>query len=374
MWLALPEAVRRWLRPGLSGARKGTSGKGKGRPKAPRPPRQVEQNVDILFLPHKDYHVRTVAALRPYLARRGLTVAVVDFAAPYRDEGVAAAVLLDDVPMLLLSDLDRDVIGAGAVVCFNDWEKVIRRYLSQFRRAGTPTVGLVEGVQDYHDADTGRPRHAYQTVETVLVPGQFDQRYFTGETQVGGLANVERLWLADFIAPSPARAVANVNFSYRVLTEERDEWVRGVDDACRAAQVDLVLSQHPADLGDLSNYRVSDQSIYQDLTECNILISRFSTVILEALAMGRRAIYFNPHGEKVDKFVDGAAAPVARSVDELTALLREMRAQTSDTRRDIAEYLAYHCAVDPMRQHQVVAERVANALADIVARSRKSAG
>lgn len=329
-----------------------------------------QSEVGVIFLPHKDYHVRTAAALRPHLESRGLSVAVVDFERHYRDEGVARMAKILGMPTYPSSSLDFQLIKAAVVVCFNDWDKVVQGFLATFQEVGTPTVGIVEGVQDYHDIDTGRPRRPYQTVDFVLAPGEFDQRYFDNNAEIGGLANVEQLWLADYSKPTPARAVANVNFSYNVLTEARDQWVEDVSEACRTAEVDLVFSQHPADLGDLSKFRVSGQSIYQDLLECNVLISRFSTVILEALAMGRRVIYFNPHGEEVDKFADGACVPVARSVEELTVLLSSMRLDTSDRRESVAAYLAFHCGVDPHRLYPVVVERIANSISTIVTRSK----
>ena len=94
----------------------------------------------------------------------------------------------------------------------------------------------------------------------------------------------------------------------------RDEWIAGIARAAKAAGCDLVVSRHPADLGDFSAYNVSERSVYDELDDSNILISRFSTCILEALAKGRRAIYYNPHGEKVDKFFEAdAPLPIANA-------------------------------------------------------------
>lgn len=322
------------------------------------------QPVDVIFLPHKDYHVETIKTFALALERAGITYAIVDFARKYRDEGAGRRARELGLPVHSSSALDLGIIEPSFLISFNDWDPVVRGYFSKYSGRGVKSLAIVEGVQDYHDADTGRPRHAYQTADYVLVPGPHDLKYFTNRrstTAVGGVANVERYWLRDFTLPSPRRAVVNCNFSYNVLTEARDGWLAEIREATSAADIEMIVSQHPGDKGDLSAYTVTDRSIYAEIEASNILISRFSTCILEALAMGRRVIYHNPHGEKVDKFFEeNAPFRVTRSKQELIEELRRLANDTSDYRPAVADYLAWHANVDPSRQHAVVAENVGN--------------
>jgi hypothetical protein len=73
-------------------------------------------------------------------------------------------------------------------------------------------------------------------------------------------------------------------------------------EAVLSAGMRPVISRHPADKGTLFAEFVTDESFYDCLEDCHVSIQRFASGILEALARQVGVIYFNPHGEKVDKF------------------------------------------------------------------------
>lgn len=343
----------------------------------PQSPERAAKGVplDLLFLPHKDYHVETINSFRAHFERAGVSFGIVDFARKYRDEGAVGRARELGMKVFPISMVDFDWLKPRCVVTFNDWDPVVRDILMKYRDEGVGAIGIVEGVQDYDDVDTGRTRRPYQFVDHVLVPGAFDLKYFEHKktrAEIGGVANVERLWLAPFTKPRSRSLVANVNFSYNVLEEARDGWIASVQRASEQCGVDIVVSQHPADRGDLSSYNVSSDSIYDELEQANILVSRFSTVIFEALAMGRRAVYFNPHGEKIDKFVPGnPALIVANTEAELVDALEVIKDDVADNRKVVAEYLHLHCNVDTARKRAVVAEHLARRLLELGGLSKR---
>lgn len=283
------------------------------------PNRVLERNhdevVDILFVPHKQYHTRSFELLLPQLRERGLSFAFLDITVPYRDEHARLPSLTDQTFSYNEFAFSRWL--PRCIVCMNDWDTVVvRPLIAKANRCGLVTVGIVEGVQDYHDVDTGRKRDPYREVSNVFLTGEFDRRYFAGSKQGLFPVGIQRLdGLAEYTKrrqgrrPGPVpRVLLNVNFSYGVMLERREQWIKDVATACDAAGYSLVISLHPQDDCDLSGYTVDQRPLYELLCEVDFFISRFSGAILEALVIGCPTIYFNGHGERVDKFFDSQGA------------------------------------------------------------------
>lgn len=307
----------------------------------------VAGDADILFLPHKDYHVWTIGLIAGALKAAGIAAVSVDLTAVYGDEG--ARTKLDELsqPHISYNQLALGAFAPRLVVCMNDWEPINRRIIQCCRQLGIPTVGVVEGVQDYLDADTGQARGAYRGVDYVLLPGEFDRRYFSRndeKVRVCGVPRIDELLAAPTPMPREPLVVINVNFSYGVLTQHRDAWVSAAVGACHDAGYDYVMSQHPADDGDLSGYNVGDESMYELIARGSVFVSRFGSGILESLAMGKPVVYFNPHGERIDKFTEPAGAfPISRTRAELAEHLRQTVADPQRFLSHAADYVELHC-------------------------------
>ena len=284
---------------------------------------------DVAFAPHKDYHVVTAFPIAELLRRCGLSVAFLDLARLRRkDEGSQQA--MEKLGEKHCHDL-ADFVAAGhgfeMLVVFNDWDpKVARALVQDAREAGVATVGFVEGINDFADVDTGRQRDAYRSVEWVLGSGEDDRRYFRDlgrKFRVVGFPRITETLEGPVRAPLRRRAVINVNFSYGVLEDKRDAWVASAIEGCRLAGLDWIISRHPQDSADLSAYPVDTRDFESVMRENAILVSRFSSCIIEALAMGRPVVYHNPGTEKVEKFreplgaysVSFDAASLARALE-----------------------------------------------------------
>ncbi len=306
---------------------------------------------DFCFAPLNDYHVRTAVPIADRLRRQGFSVCFVDFTRVGRDEGVRTAVAeLEEERCHDICAFIASNHGFRNLIVFNDWSmQTTYPLVLDARDAGAATVGFVEGINDFNDVDTGRWRNAYRAVEWVLGAGNDDRQYFPGyggKFRVAGFPRIAESLRRPPPPPARERAVINVNFTYGVLEDRRDDWLASAIEGCRLANLDWVISRHPAETGDLSG-RPSDPRGFADLMEENaVLISRFSSCIVEALAMGRAVVYHNPDIERVAKFQDPRGAySVSRDARSLAAALRfELdRLGSVPARRN--GFLAHHCDV-----------------------------
>lgn len=268
----------------------------------------LQRKYDFVFIPHSAYHVWTISLIEPELSKIGLRFITIDISPEWRDGGVRSAAKELDVALLSLSEFVLGQFCPRAIVVFNDWDPVTRPILVAAKVSGIKTIAIVEGIQDYDDVDVHWTRNAYKTADVVLLPGNFDKKYFEGlttDTTVTGIPRIHnlrkrerRVWKKN-VKP---KVLINSNFSYGVLEGHRDSWLTD----CVAAAVDLgmqpVISRHPADKGSLFQEFVTNSSFYDALEDCDVSIQRFASGILEALARDVGVIYYNPHGELVDKF------------------------------------------------------------------------
>ncbi len=267
-------------------------------------------------------------------------------------------------------EVEPVVASAGALVVMNDWG-VPRDLVVEARRLGIPTAAWVEGVQDFDDVDTGRSRRPYRTVDLVMCLGEWDYAQLESvesvERVIVGSERLRRLWEHPRTMTSQPRAILNVNFSYGVQVDHRSDWVRGALAAGRLAGIDVVVSRHPADRGIIGRTRESSESALELLEGSSVLVSRFSTLILESLLLGVGVVYHNPHGEAVPTFArpDGAFA-TSHTVEELAEALRTEASPPIAVRETAGSFLQHHLLLEgPERPLDLVSNLVAGLRADV---------
>ncbi|MCB9655127.1 MAG: glycosyltransferase [Deltaproteobacteria bacterium] len=308
---------------------------------------ETQREAQIVFAPHKDYHAWTMLKAVPRLEARGIPFVFIDSTGNHLDEGARARIRDAQVPWISYNNYCFGQFSPRLFVVMNDWEPQIRALVEDANAKNQTTVALIEGVQDFTDADILLRRAPYQRTRHVLLSGAFDQQFFSEKTrtQVVGVPRIDELRTETCAFPAEPLVVANSNFSYYVLTDKQAMWLRSVKAACRRLGVRMVVSRHPADHGDFSGYDVTPWSMYEAIRRGSIFVSRFGSGIIEALAMGKPAIYHNPHGERVIKFGEPMGAyPVTHDVDGLVRALEKELGDRTDRRDRARAFLDHHVA------------------------------
>jgi hypothetical protein len=342
--------------------------------------RQAVPKIGVLFMPHNAYHTREMASIAHELEQRNIRCLFVDITNAYPDEGsgrVMRKLGLDHVPYT--EDILRR-LKPTVLFVMNDWSPVVHDRVVECRSLGVRTIALVEGVQDFEDTHIehlgiGQPRHAYRHVDVTLLVGEHDRKFFatqregesaSPEVRLTGSTRIERLAREPRPQNRLRRVLINSNFTYGIYTQIQSEWIESAVRACQRAGVDYVISQHHADTMDLSKYHRSTRPLYDELRECAVIVSKFSGVILEAMALDTPVIYHNPHGERIDKFLNPQGAyPVTHDVQSLAdAISKIMLTPLSIISERQRAFFAHHVSIDaqrscPQRIADVIDEQIA---------------
>jgi hypothetical protein len=330
--------------------------------------------VKILFMPHNAYHTRNMALSVPSLKNAGADCLFVNIEGSYHSEG--AEQQMKDLGLDYV-EYDRLVIHRekpDVLAVMNDWGGVVKAEILRANCWGIPTAAIVEGVQDFentHLATTGKgPRRGrpYARARYFLLTGEYDRKFVTTDrATVVGIPRIEHLCREEPVFPKTPLAAINCNFTYGIYTDIEKEWLDGCVAACDRAGFDYRITQHHADQLDLTDYNLSDQPIHDVLRGCTVFVSRFSTCMLESMALGKPVIYHNPHGEKMDAFQEPMGAfPITRNADELETGLRASLDQVGKYRETCDRFFRYHVSVEEKSS----AERTAEALLAIPERER----
>ena len=328
----------------------------------------------VIFFCEVDYHIRSAAAIVRELMQRGIASIIVDASrstcfTSNRPLPVEEERLYADLDILRVNVAEKlpFATDASAFVFMNDLTYTRRLIFENFG-FGVPTFGFYEGINDDWNIDRKALRCPYRSTDYLLLPGIYQKGFYQDRAcRVVGLPNVRNRLAEKVIPPEESMAVINVNFTYKVLEERRADFVESAVRACGELGLKYVISQHPADKGDLSRFNVGSESIYDLLTRSSILISRFSTTMLEALAMGRPVVYHNPIDERVPKFSQPLGAfSKSHSVDSLKrAITHELGLVTQGVkiRQRASLFLHFHCNTAAEHEPDSLA---ANAIAEVV--------
>lgn len=317
-------------------------------------------HCDILFFPHKKYHTVTMLPMARELQRRGFSCAFVDMSKAYAEEQAYQDFDRSEFFVVDFSDVKDGNFCYSSSVFMNDWDlKCALPTITRDNALGRGTFGVVEGIQDFWDCDTGRHRNAYQNVRYLIAAGQHDLRHFSPrlhrDCYIGGVPRIAPLLNRPVTYPSEPIALINSNFTYGVLESKRADFLSIACRVAREAGFRPVITRHPQEAGDFTGFDVSTQDMYAALAGASVLISRFSSAIIEAISLGKPAIYFNPGIERVMKFMESDGA-FDICLDELSlrSALESLAERLSRTPGDVmgagvrnsaAAFLRLHCAV-----------------------------
>jgi hypothetical protein len=319
--------------------------------------------VKIVFVPHNAYHTRTFLNVCQHLKKEDVIFLNVDW---FRGEGVGEMLKDQDYIAYPYTVWSIQKIKPDVIVVMNDWGGWPAHAVLEGKRRGIPTISHVEGAQDYLDTHLiqlkkGPKRNPYQHAEYVFLLGEYDRKFVThSKTFITGSPRFDELLkLRKPSFPEEVTVGVNCNFSYGLYKEIAQAWVSDVVTTCEKLKFKYHISQHIADVTDLSGLQLYHGSMYDMINDSTVFVSRFSTGILEALVMGRPVIYHNPHGEIQDTFQDPMGAfPITRNQDELEYYLKEICNNPQEWLSKSRDFLNYHVACLDGNSSKIFAEKL----------------
>jgi hypothetical protein len=233
-------------------------------------------------------------------------------------------------------------IAPSVIVVGNDWYDGAWQLFERAYALGIPTVCIQEGCLDF----VTQRRMQYCDYAFIQGPLMLDHvanpaLFISGNPRFDSISN----------PPAPAKPVVmlNCNFTYGVEEENREKWIGEIARSCRELELDYFISQHPRDRGHFPNdpVRPSHAGVVHDhVAASSILVTRFSTLVYEAMRAGRRVIYYNPHGEKMRLFNEDETGGIFKAHDPESlreALVSASAAWTPELESKHTAFMSWQC-------------------------------
>ena len=298
----------------------------------------------VLLLPGADYHLPEIVALADELESRAVPTVIAVGRAHWERTG--DGLIWYDRPVYEAPTPETVPDNFAALVTMKDWAGYAP-LVEAAKEAGIPTFAKVEGAQDFDDVDTNEARRPYRTADHILCQGQNDYDALKGmKRTIVGSTRLERLLWAPPANPQTELAVINLNFTYGVLTEARQLWLKTALEGCESAAIPYVISVHPAERARNPHPNTTSISASRLLRHASVLISRFSTLPFEAMARGVAFVYHNPHGERVATFSRPEGVyPVTINSEELASAVRSVPPPGDEVRKMSEPFLTRQVSI-----------------------------
>ena len=275
----------------------------------------------FLFFPHVPYHVTTFFSVINELNSCDVSIVYADHLKHYGSKKIKESIIkkmadekniraIPYTPQLLWKE-KPDVL-----VVMNDWGGWPKRAVEDAKKMRILTVGHMEGPEDYYDThlDDGYPgekRPLYKKVDYVFLLGKYDEQYCKNlKTVLIGSPRFDNFFNYSINrSKSKEKLVGiNCNFSYGLYADVANRWIDDVISVVKSKYFNYQISQHIGDNTNLKGLNVYTGSLYELIEESTVFISRFSTAIIESLLMGIPVIYYNPHKEDQDTYLNPMGA------------------------------------------------------------------
>jgi hypothetical protein len=210
-------------------------------------------------------------------------------------------------------------------------------------------LAIQEGPQDWHGLINGQLPNKYLNTDFLFSQGPVTINYIqpkffanTGIPKTDGFSEID--------LPKEPQVFINLNFTYDNWEVDRDNWISSCISICKKLKLKYLISQHPRDNGKIDDPNLVSSSAYKvvdQIKDCSISISRFSTIPLETLRVGRHSIYFNPHGETPRSYNEDKTEGIykAFNAQELEMILKDHLVNYKFNKVKALESLEYHASI-----------------------------
>lgn len=250
----------------------------------------------------------------------------------------------------------------AALLVGNDWGDEVKSIIFMCKSLGIPVICVQESVIDFSG---GKRRLSHAT--HILLQGDVSRKLLFRSDNVYITGNPRYDSIERHPLPDVPKVFVNVNFTYGIEEENRDAWITAVLNACKLTNLKAILVQHPRDKADLSVYgneyvRSSASVVHSLIRESSLVITRFSSLIHEAICSGRPVVYFNPNSEKICYDFGSDGRVLAYTTDPVS-LVDYLQAMHTDppSNNEIDAYLNKH-----LYSHGSASKNCANAIVKII--------
>jgi glycosyltransferase involved in cell wall biosynthesis len=198
---------------------------------------------DVLFFADCDYHIRNAAIISELLLQRGFSTGIIDMTKrlnqgkrQLKEEERKKYQDLNfyEFDNNTYQNVDLEVLKVA--IYFND-AGIHNRQIRNLRNKNIITIGIDEGVNDFLKLSEGFSAHLspYRTTEYIFLPGEFETQFFKdrpGQYFVVGLPSIKKFYEEKPSFPKKPLIAINVNFTYGVLTNFREKFVKTAIKGC----------------------------------------------------------------------------------------------------------------------------------------------
>ncbi|MBV7260590.1 hypothetical protein KCG43_00980 [Photobacterium sp. WH24] len=231
----------------------------------------------------------------------------------------------------------------AAFIVGNDWGAEVKLLIKLARKLNIVSVALQESVVDLSNTS-----NRYLFSDMVFAQGIISKELMRrSNVEITGNPRYESL---SYHHGNTNGALINCNFTYGIFEDVRDDWIKSVSHALKNTRVEFKISKHPRDFSNLEgleNYVIPSHAgvVHKQVINSKFLITRFSSLIHEALLLGRPVIYYNPHNENMgyEFKPDGIVLIEAKNQEELENAICHINTydfQVSDFQNYISPHLA----------------------------------
>lgn len=312
----------------------------------------MEKNK-ILFIPHNAYHTYNMHLVMEELQSMGADCAMLNIDKVH-NEGVEKQAKKLGINTIKYTPFFLLKYRPSAIVTMNDWGGVTKKNVLFANLLGIPTFAIIEGVQDFEDTHIKthpqfKKRYPYLRSKFPLLTGEYDRKFIKSKNaNIIGIARIEKLIGKESKFPTKDHVVINANFSYGKYSIYAEDWIKAVVEACNELGLTYSIAQHIADRTNLSGYNVSKEHINDQVAKGSLLVSRFSTSMLESMALKKPVVYFNTFNERIDKFINSDNCfETATNKEELKSAISQTLANKELYIEKSQKFLNNHVSIDP---------------------------
>jgi hypothetical protein len=298
----------------------------------------ISGRVNCLFVPSNDSHVEWMIPIAQLL--RDVSFMVI----PSRREGAPESLSSQGYSYYEYRPGLLEEIRPAKIVLGNDWSPEELLILVEAKIAKIPSICIQEGAIFFPDKIKRLLNADY-----LFALGKKTFEYFPHPHGIiTGNPKFDKYYR--FPLPDLPNIMVNLNFTYGVEAQYRDIWLNDVLSVLQDTGVEYFISAHPRQ-NNINNIKADFPVILsnafttaQQIMRSTLLISRFSTLIYEVVAAGRKVIYYNPHNERFLTFQGGYKGVVyeAKSKNELRETLEYILEHPQIDEAVWRDYMIYH--------------------------------